>query len=141
MKTMMRWLSGCVLACCGFVLACGGEPIEDVDPDSIPRVATWDSHVAPMLDRYCQGCHSGQTLGGPVEEFDFASYEHTVCEWEDVQEVLFEERSMPPGGAQRPSARDLAILRVWAQRGFLRSDGVPPSFSGDCDELEDDDDD
>jgi len=113
--------------------ACGGEPIEQVDPDSIPQMPTWTSDVRPMLDRYCQGCHSSQTLGGSPDGLDFASYDLTVCEWDDVDEVL-RERSMPPGGSPRLTAREVAVLDRWADVGHPHGEDVQPDCSGGDDD-------
>lgn len=118
-------------------LSCGGEPIEAVDPETIPETVTWTGEVQPMLDRYCQGCHTAETVAGGAGEIDFGSYRVAVCEWEELAEVVLEERSMPPGGASRLTARDIAILRSWRDDGFLESEGVAPQIRGDCDQLED----
>lgn len=111
------------------VAACGGEPIEQVDPASIPEMPTWTADVRPILDRYCQSCHSAETVGGAPDGADFGSYDRTVCEWDEVDEVL-RERSMPPGGAPRPTAREAAVLYRWAEVGYPHGEGVQPSCSG-----------
>lgn len=119
------------------LLSCGGDPIEVVDPASIPANPTWVDDVAPLLDRYCQSCHSADTLGGAPDGLDFRSYDRTVCEWGDVYETVLRDRSMPPAGAQRPTARELALLERWGDQGQPRGDGdtTPPN----CRERDDED--
>lgn len=130
----VRLLTACVVA---LVFGCGGGPIEEVDPGAVPSAPSWNEHVRPLLDRYCQSCHSGQTLGGAPHGYDFVSYELVVCEWDELAKVMLEERSMPPGGARRPDARELATLERWASQGFSFEEGSPAPLPMNCDILDD----
>lgn len=123
--------------------AFGDAPLEEVDPDAIPATVTWDDHVAPIMDRYCAGCHSDEITSGAAEGLDYSRYDYTRCTFEEVDETTLEEGSMPPGGARRLDGWDKAVLRRWEAQGFpqaLDANGQPVRGAVDCSRLEDGDD-
>lgn len=156
---LLRWVPGprasaawaCGLACAWLAAGCaqGDKTLEEVDPASLPQTVTWEQHIDPLLDRYCASCHSDEASVGRLEGYEYGLFEGSVCGYEGVEETLFEEGNMPPGGAPRPDGRQMALLRRWASQGFpqrLDANGqaVRPGaidcslYEGDDDEREDD---
>lgn len=123
--------------------ALGEGTLEEVDPESIPAVVTWDDHVAPLMERYCAGCHSDD-VAVPAAGIAYDSREQTACDFEEIEEVIFEHGSMPPGGARRLDGWDRAVLLRWADQGFPRAvdaaGAIVPSAL-DCHDVRREDDD
>lgn len=138
----VRFCLGALL--CLELLGCGlgDAPLEEVDPEAIPPVVTWEDHVAPLMDRYCTGCHSAEIVSGAAEGLDYSRLDYTRCTFEEVAEVALEEGSMPPGGARRLDGLDKAMLRRWSAQGYpraLRPDGSALLEPVDCRLVEDGD--
>jgi hypothetical protein len=143
-----RWWASPLCAWCLSGCALGDAPLEEVDPEAIPAQVTWDDHVAPLMDRYCAGCHSEELVSGAPEGLDYRRYAFARCTFEEIEEVTLQEGSMPPGGARRLTGEDKAVLRRWASQGFARgldAQGRPRQEAVSCqgigEEDGDDDDD
>ena len=96
--------------------AFGAQTIDEVDPDSIPLNPTYTNDVAPIIDYYCLSCHD--SAGPFFEEPPLESLDDVQDEFEGVVTEVFGQRTMPPGGAQQPTPREVEIIKLWGQQGF-----------------------
>ncbi len=94
---------------------------------AVAQVPDWDAlargyktEVRPLMVRYCQECHSGDTVEADV---DFAAFpaltdvrKHPQI-WQKVGEML-DTGQMPPKDADQPPAAERARLQAWV-RGYL----------------------
>lgn len=111
----LHWLlCALLLGGCAF----GDASLAEVDPGTLPARPTYAEHIRPMMDFYCAACHDPDGQIGAQEGIDLTRYDDIVDEFEEIAEQVFEERTMPPGGARRLSARDEEILARWAEQGF-----------------------
>ena len=101
-------LSGCAM---------GSGELADVDPGAAPDTPTWTEHVEPVVNFYCRGCHSKDAQPGAQEDVAYDSCAETKREWGEFRETVFDENSMPPGGADRLRPWELMMLARWWEQG------------------------
>ena len=107
------------LAACALLLSssCGGTGSAP-DPARAPRAdacagapPSYRNEVAPLLERYCLGCHA---RGGDAgEDHDFTSYEVLHAQrrvfWQEL-----EAGAMPPRQRPQPALGERQVLTLWA---------------------------
>jgi uncharacterized membrane protein len=96
--------------------AFGTQTIDQIDPTSIPPNPTYTQDIAPIVDYYCLSCHD--SAGPFFEEPSLENLDAVQAEFEGVVEEVFGQRTMPPGGAQQLSQREVEIIKRWGQQGF-----------------------
>lgn len=102
-----------LLAGCAF----GDADLVDVDPDAVPAAPTWSAHVGPIMQRHCVACHDPDGQAGAAEGYAYDTCQSTRREWDELEETVFEEGSMPPGGAMRLESWEIATLDRWYAQG------------------------
>lgn len=108
-----------VLLAAALLTACGDGtlPLEEVDPDAAPAEPSWSAHVEPILQFHCVACHDPDGPIGAEDGKAFDTCDATRRNWRDLEEAVFEEGSMPPGGAMRLQSYELLILQRWHDQG------------------------
>ncbi|REJ80053.1 MAG: hypothetical protein DWQ29_14460 [Planctomycetota bacterium] len=111
------------------MLASSLHAAEDAIPD-------FTADVAPLLTKYCAGCHNDEDRDGDFSLESFASLQQGT---EDgpallpgdpagsrIIRVLAEgaEPAMPPEGEPRPSEEEIAILTAWIEAGAIGPEGA-----------------
>ena len=98
---------------------------------------SFDAHVAPVLKRYCVGCHNDQelegnfSLEGPDAWTEGTSKGPLVRPGDAGQSLLIRlmigqaKPAMPPKGEPRPSEAEIAQIRTWIDAGAKRPDAAP----------------
>jgi peroxiredoxin len=113
-----------------------GCPITRIDrkPKAGAVPVTYAKHVAPLIQRHCQGCHRP----GEVGPFALMTYKDAAAWAEAIREVVAEKR-MPPWLAspehgkfandRRLSEAERAVFMAWVEQGCLEGDtaDLPPS--------------
>ncbi len=86
----------------------------------------FDRVVRPVLTRTCATCHNAQLLAGGMNVAEFAAPESLTSNrdaWERILRRLH-AGDMPPSGAARPPASDLAAMIEFIERAFERADAA-----------------
>ncbi len=103
-----------------------------------PTPPDYRAQVAPLLKKYCVGCHHGKEADGDLSFESFADLQKGgkngpallpgQPESSRMIRLLKEtsERRMPPEGEPRPSEAEIALLVAWIKAGARGPDGVEP---------------
>ncbi len=120
----MRW------AVCLLSVPClmGLAPLRSVmradEPQAAEAAAAFRNQVAPVLARYCTGCHGGAKPKGDLAldgYKDAQAAEKDRETWERVLGML-ELGEMPPKDKPRPSPAELEQLTRWIQASLAKTD-------------------
>ena len=126
---MKSVLAVCGAVLCSFSVACGAESA--MAPD-------YAQQVAPLLRKYCAGCHNPTDHDGNFSVDTFADLqkgsEHgPVILAGDVDSSRLirvltgaAEPRMPPAGEPAPSADEIALLKLWIETGARGPEGAEP---------------
>ncbi len=102
--------------------------------DDSPRDYARD--VAPLLTKYCAGCHNDRDLEGEFSLESFASLQNgtpdgpALLAGDAASSKLIRvisgeaEPLMPPEGEPRPSEEEIAVLKAWIDAGAAGPDGA-----------------
>jgi WD40 repeat protein len=113
------------------IVSCGVADAAAATPD-------YERDVAPLLTRYCAGCHNDADREGEVSLESFASIQAGTpsgpaflpgdAENSRVIQVLTgaAEPSMPPEGEPRPTGDEVALLKAWIDAGAAGPAGAEP---------------
>jgi mono/diheme cytochrome c family protein len=85
------------------------------DPAPDGPVPTFAAHVAPILARYCAGCHKPERAKGgfvPAKYADEATAAADREVWARVAQAVRSGR-MPPAGRPRPSQKESEAFAAW----------------------------
>src|SRR5690349_9767990 len=94
------------------------------------------TRIAPLLTKYCAGCHNGKEHEGKLSLESFADLqkggEHGVAvlpgqaDSSRLIRVLTgaAEPKMPPEGEKAPTAEEIALLKAWINAGAKGPDGA-----------------
>jgi len=108
-------------------------------PAARPERKIGYAEVAPLLGRYCVGCHRP----GEAGPMSLATYDD-AAEWADTIVDVLRENRMPPSrlsppdprfgefvAAPEPSAAEIDAIAAWADAGAPRGPGAPraPAFA------------
>lgn len=91
--------------------------LEEVDPNAAPQSPTWSSHVHRIMVARCTACHSPNAQPGEVDGYSYETCADTRRGWGGIVETVFEEKSMPPGAADRLTSAEILTLKRWRQNG------------------------
>jgi hypothetical protein len=81
-------------------------------PTSCPSPPpSWKNEVAPLIEKYCFGCHGPAGVETPKE--NFTTYEGVAMRHPDVAFVLG-DCLMPLADAGQPTDSERATMFVWA---------------------------
>ncbi len=86
--------------------------------------ATFKAKVAPVLAKYCIGCHGGAKPKGDLDLAKFADTASILAarpKWEEVLEAV-EAGEMPPTGKPRPNKDESATIVAWLQAQLTSAD-------------------
>jgi len=102
------------------------------------RVPEFTSEIAPLLSKYCTGCHNTDDMEGDLSLESFADLQQGVetgpvflpgqSESSRLIRVLTgaAKPSMPPEDNKAPSDEEVALLRAWIDGGAIGPDGDEP---------------
>jgi hypothetical protein len=82
--------------------------------------AAYGQSVSPqraLMDKYCIGCHNQRASNGLALDAKSVDLDHAATQTEKFEKVIRKLRSgmMPPSGAARPDASELAALAAWLE--------------------------
>jgi hypothetical protein len=103
-----------------------GEPLALAGlPSALTPLPDFSSDIAPLLTKYCLGCHGGDRTRGGIR-LDVAP-ESAITHVELWEKVSSELRlgTMPPAGKPRPSAKENATLEAWLEHALAATGGRP----------------
>ena len=148
----LRWaalVAGVALACAAVVLGVAllaprekeappppGVPVALVD--TLPIVAkkkeavSYAEDVKPILDKYCMRCHStAKKRGGIIldKQADDDAVRKHLALWEKAGDSL-RAGEMPPEGAKKPSAAEMATVNKWLDAVVFKLDCTGPRDPG-----------
>lgn len=106
-------LSAAALCGCGT----GDLTIAEADPEAAPAHPTWSMHIEPIMEFHCVACHDPGGQAGAQEGYAYHTCEATRRGWGELVETVFEESSMPPGGAMRLQPWEELTLLRWREQG------------------------
>jgi hypothetical protein len=109
---MSRWF---LSACLSAVVALGiARPSARGHEDDASNVAQFKKTVAPILEKFCVSCHSGQDTKGGIdfEREDVAALVKDKGVWLKALKMIQAEM-MPPQGKRRPTAEQFAEVVSW----------------------------
>ncbi len=129
----MRLMVNSVVWTCAVLLSCGLVVAADREPD----VPDYSRDVAPLLKKYCGGCHNNDDLEGDFSVESFASLQKGTedgpaflagdAENSRMIRVLSGgEPSMPPEDEPQLSAEQIALLTKWIDAGAKGPEGAEP---------------
>lgn len=102
-------------------------------------VPDYDLHVAPILKKYCAGCHNGTELDGEFSLDSFAELQKggphgpAVLPGDSKSSRLIRvitgqaKPAMPPKDKPAPSATEIAVLKTWIDAGAVGPKGSIPA--------------
>ena len=99
-------ISLCSLAACGSVVA--------------DEEAVFKKEIRPLVERYCNDCHSGETTEADIDLGAFATHadvRRQVDVWLKVRSML-DSQQMPPKDSPQPTDDQRKLLQTWV-RAFL----------------------
>lgn len=79
-------------------------------------VVAADDAIAPLLDRYCIGCHGPEKMKGKVrlDTLEPPYDEHEFSVLEEMLDLVHAE-DMPPLGKPQPTAEERATIEAWVE--------------------------
>ncbi len=80
----------------------------------------FEKEIRPLVERYCNGCHSGDTTEADIDLGSFATYvdlRRQLDVWLKVRTML-DSRQMPPKDSRQPTDDQRKRLQSWV-RAFL----------------------
>lgn len=117
MPPTTRWRFAIAFALAGLGAGCGDMTLQELDPAAAPENPSWTVHVQPIIDLHCVACHDPNGQAGAQEGYAYVTCQDTRRGWDGIRETVFEEVSMPPGGAMRLQPYEELILQRWHDRG------------------------
>jgi hypothetical protein len=87
-------------------------------------IGTDYAQVAPLLAKYCNGCHNGEKKKGELDLAQFAAMQDRarvkeVAVWQSVGERI-EAQDMPPDDKPQPTAAEQELLLAWVDAAQSR---------------------
>lgn len=92
---------------------------------------SFQRHVKPFLNRYCQGCHNAENLtsGVRVDQLDASLAERQLRLWEHIEKQVA-TGAMPPEDELQPSKRDRERVGQWINRALSTARSRPTPKNG-----------
>ena len=127
MRSIHQWIAIAFVSCA----AANAADAADAPPD-------YDQDIAPVLTKYCAGCHNDADREGEFSLESFASIQLGTqdgpaflagdADNSQLIQVLtgVREPAMPPEGEPRPSDDEIALLKSWIDAGATGPAGVEP---------------
>jgi mono/diheme cytochrome c family protein len=97
---------------------------EAADAPHAASDAAFKAKVAPVLTKYCAGCHGGAKPKGDLDLAKFADTASILAarpKWETLLEAV-EAGEMPPKGKPRPDQAESAAVVAWLQSLLTSTD-------------------
>lgn len=127
----MRLLASLLVVALGFV-----TPLFAADKEE----PSYEKQVAPLLKKYCAGCHNGSDREGKLSLETFADLqkggEHGVAVLPGdpassrlIRVLSGGEPKMPPEGEPQPTAAEIDLLKLWIETGAKGPEGAEPDRS------------
>lgn len=88
----------------------------DLDAATVQVANDFDTHVQPLLQKYCIDCHSGDDPAAKLDVEEFSKSESVVSRWHTWQAMLSrtEEGEMPPVDyGQSPTPEEIQTIANW----------------------------
>lgn len=116
-------------------LSIGGLPGSSAIASDVPD---FERDVAPLLTKYCAGCHNDTDREGELSLESFASLQLGTPDGPALlpgdaanSRIILAltgavEPAMPPEGEPRPSDEELALLKAWIDAGAIGPAGAEP---------------
>ena len=83
-----------------------------------PEESAFRARVAPVLARYCQGCHAGKKPRGGLSLDSLApDFDRNGAKWKEVLDRLA-DHTMPPRGRPRPTWQEARLVADWIASGL-----------------------
>ncbi len=98
---------------CGF----GDRSLEAVDPEAAPLEPTWSADIEPIMHLRCTACHAPDAQTGEVDGYGFETCAKLKKNESEFRETTFDEKTMPPGGAERLTAAEVLAVERWFAQG------------------------
>ena len=96
----------------------GDGDLAEVDPAALPAKVTYADHIKPRMEYYCVACHNPDSSLGNAGGWDFSGYKLVRASYASIARAAFTRLTMPPGGARKLTAEDIAFFHRWAALGF-----------------------
>lgn len=89
--------------------------------DTLTNVS-FSAAVLPVLDTYCNGCHSGNTPQGGIDQSNWAAVNATVNDGSFMGSINHDNGfvAMPLNGAKIPAC-DILLIQTWVDEGALNN--------------------
>lgn len=104
--------------CLNGCLPLGNQSYLQLEPEDIPTSPTYKGQVEEIVYTKCALCHSSKE-GKTFEGIDYKDYQSLRNGWDPFKQTSIIDKSMPPGGKERFTPKEIAILERWAEQGFL----------------------
>lgn len=111
-----------------FVLVMVGIMMFGVLGLDVEAAERFDSHIRPMLEKYCVACHGGEKVKGKVDFTKITKAKDVDNQyelWESVGKRLA-SREMPPEDKPQPTDAERRLYQVWYQHRFIDSVKASP---------------
>lgn len=84
--------------------------------------ALFEKEIRPLVERYCNDCHSGDTTEADIDLGDFATHadlRRQLDVWLKVRTML-DSRQMPPKDSRQPTDDQRKLLQTWVREFLAR---------------------
>ena len=96
--------------------------IAAADDSQISGAIEYRNQIRPLVERYCNECHSGETTEADIDLGAFATHadvRRQVDVWLKVRTML-DSRQMPPKDSRQPTEDERKLLQSWVREFLAR---------------------
>jgi uncharacterized membrane protein len=108
----------------------GTQTYDQAEPTGLPDTVTYTTDIKPIIDTKCCNCHS-RPPGRTAEGLDYSTYDQVIpatpqgsdearSGWQGIKQAGIQDMTMPPGGKERFTPREVALLLKWESQGFVK---------------------
>ena len=122
-------IGGATVLAVGIAIACAAPSSA---ADAAFRPQGFAEHIEPLVRRYCADCHAAGEAEGELSLDRFRSAADVLADRKPWQKVLkqLQAGAMPPDGAARPSADEVAAAIAWLEAALVHIDRDRPIDPG-----------